>query len=126
MEVIKPFPSVRLYANENSVAQFFDNLISNTKKYLKENGKLTIEANVDGEYLKIFITDKGAGISQEDLPRVFDPLYCAVKSRSKSFGGAGLGFAMCKKVIENHGGKILAKSTQDFGTMFCFTIPIAL
>ena len=125
LEVIKPFPSVRLYANENSIAQVFDNLISNAKRYVNENGTIWIEANVDGDYLKISVTDNGAGISQEDLPHVFDQFYRAEKSRSRSFGGAGLGLAICKKVIENHGGKIWAESTPDVGTTFCFTIPIA-
>jgi signal transduction histidine kinase len=124
LEVIKPYPSVRLYANENSIAQVFDNLISNAKRYVNKNGTIWIEANVDGDHLKISITDNGAGISQEDLPHVFDQFYRAEKSRSRSFGGAGLGLAICKKVIENHGGKIWAESTPDVGTTFCFTLPI--
>ncbi len=125
LEVIKPYPSVRLYANENSVAQVFDNLISNAKRYVNENGTIRIEANFDGDYLKISVTDNGTGISQEDLPHVFDQFYRAEKSRSRSFGGAGLGLAICKKVIENHGGKIWAESKPDVGTTFCFTLPIS-
>lgn len=124
-EVIKPFPSVHLYANENSVAQVFDNLISNAKRYVKENGTIRVEANVDGDYLKISVTDNGAGIPQQDLLHVFEHFYRAEKSRSRSFGGAGLGLAICKKVIENHGGKIWAESKPDVGTTFCFTLPIS-
>ncbi|MFT8888049.1 MAG: HAMP domain-containing sensor histidine kinase [Ethanoligenens sp.] len=124
LEVIKPYPSVRLYANENSIAQVFDNLISNAKRYVNKDGTIWIEANVDGDHLKISITDNGAGISQEDLPHVFDQFYRAEKSRSRSFGGAGLGLSICKKVIENHGGKIWAESTPDVGTTLCFTLPI--
>lgn len=125
LEVIKPFPSVRLYANENSVAQVFDNLISNAKRYVNQNGTITIETKVDGDYLKISVTDNGTGISQEDLPHVFDQFYRAEKSRSRSFGGAGLGLAICKKVIENHGGKIWAESTPGVGATFYFTLPIS-
>lgn len=125
LEVVKPYPSVSLYANENSIAQVFDNLISNAKRYVNKNGTIWIEANVDGDYLKISVTDNGAGISQEDLPHVFDQFYRTEKSRSRSFGGAGLGLAICKKVIKNHGGKIWAESTPDVGTTFCFTLPIS-
>lgn len=125
LEVIKPYPSVRLYANENSIAQVFDNLISNARRYVNKNGTIWIEANVDGDYLKISVTDNGIGISQEDLPHVFDQFYRAEKSRSRCFGGAGLGLAICKKVIENHSGKIWAESTPDVGTTFCFTLPIS-
>ena len=123
LKVIKPFPSVRLYANEGSIAQVFDNLISNAKRYVNQNGKIMIEAKVDGDYLKVSVTDNGTGISQEDLPNVFDQFYRAEKSRSRNFEGAGLGLAICKKVIENHGGKIWAESTPDVGTTFYFTLP---
>lgn len=125
LEVIKPYPSVSLCANENSIAQVFDNLISNAKRYVNENGTITIETNVDGDYLKISVIDNGTGISQEDLPHVFDQFYRSEKSRSRNFGGAGLGLAICKKVIENHGGKIWVQSTPDVGTTFCFTLPIS-
>ncbi|HHV08683.1 MAG TPA: HAMP domain-containing protein [Clostridiales bacterium] len=125
LKVIEPFPSVRLYANENSIAQVFDNLISNAKRYVDENGTITIQAGVDSGYLKISVQDNGIGISQEDLPHVFDHFYRSEKSRSRNFGGAGLGLAICKKVIENHGGKIWAESMLDVGTTFYFTIPVA-
>jgi Signal transduction histidine kinase len=125
LEVIKPFPSVRIYANEGSIAQVFDNLISNAKRYVTTKGMIKIEASVDGDFLKISVTDNGTGITQEDLPHVFDQFYRTEKSRSRNFGGAGLGLAICKKIIENHRGKIWAESTPDFGTTFCFTFPIA-
>lgn len=124
LEVIKPFPSVRLYANEGSIAQIFDNLISNAKRYVDEKGTITIEASVDNGYLKIAITDNGTGISPEDLPHVFDNFYRAEKSRSRNFGGAGLGLAICKKIIENHGGKIWVESTPYIETTFYFTLLI--
>ncbi|AKG35018.1 HAMP domain-containing sensor histidine kinase [Paenibacillus durus] len=125
LEAIKPFPSVRIYANENGIAQVFDNLISNAKRYVDENGTITIQASVDGDYLKISVKDNGIGISQEDLPYVFDHFYRSEKSRSRHFGGTGLGLAICKKVIENHGGKIWAESMLDVGTTFYFTVPLA-
>ena len=125
LEVEKPFPSLRLYANEGNIAQVFDNLISNAKRYMDEKGKITIEASADNDYLKIAIVDNGIGISQVDLPHVFDHFYCAEKSRSRHFVGAGLGLAICKKIIDNHGGKIWVESTPNIKTVFIFTLPIA-
>ena len=125
LTVIKPFPSVRVYANENGIEQVFDNLISNAKRYVDKNGTITIQANIDGTSLKISVKDNGTGISQEDLPYVFDHFYRSEKSRSRNFGGAGLGLAICKKIIENHGGRIWAESTLNAGTTFYFTIPLA-
>lgn len=124
LEVVKPFPSVRLYANENSISQVFDNLISNARRYVSENGTIRIEAIIDGDCLKVSVTDNGTGISQEELPHVFDHFYRTEKSRSRSFGGAGLGLAICKKIVENHGGKIWAESTPGVASTFCFTLPI--
>lgn len=118
LEVEKPFPSLRLYANEGNIAQVFDNLISNAKRYMDEKGKITIEASADNDYLKIAIVDNGIGISQVDLPHVFDHFYCAEKSRSRHFVGAGLGLAICKKIIDNHGGKIWVESTPNIKTVF--------
>ncbi|GBF74729.1 putative two-component sensor histidine kinase [Paenibacillus sp. 598K] len=124
LHVVKPFPSVRIHANENSIAQVFDNLISNARRYIREDGTIQIEAVVDGDWLKVSVADNGTGISEEALPQVFDQFYRAEKSRSRSFGGAGLGLAICKKVIQHHEGAIWAESKPDAGATFFFTLPI--
>ncbi len=124
LEVVKPFPSVRLYANENSIAQVFDNLISNAKRYVGTNGLIRIETNIEGGYLKICIIDNGTGIPEKDLPNIFDQFYRIEKSRSRNFGGTGLGLTICKRIIENHNGKIWAEGSSSGGTEFCFTLPI--
>jgi signal transduction histidine kinase len=122
--VVRPFPSVRLSVHENSMAQVFDNLISNARRYAGPEGTITIEAAIEGEYLNVSVTDNGTGISEDDLPYVFDQFYRAEKSRSRNYGGAGLGLAICKKIVENHGGKIWAESKLNVMTKFSFTLPI--
>jgi two-component system phosphate regulon sensor histidine kinase PhoR len=68
------------------------------------------------------ITDTGIGISQEDLPHVFERFYKADKTRTK--GGSGLGLAIAKHTIQAHGGKIWATSEQGKGSTFSFSLPL--
>lgn len=124
LEIVRPFPKVDILANENGILHVFDNLISNAKRYVGENGIITIQANLDDRCLTISVSDNGSGIAPEDLPRVFDHFYRAEKSRSRNYGGAGLGLAICKRVIEDHGGEIWVKSISNTITTFSFTIPI--
>lgn len=124
LDVIRPFPSAPIFVNTSQIAQVFDNLISNAKRYIGEKGRIVIEARMDHDAVKISIIDNGIGISEEDLPHVFDHFYRAEKSRSRNYGGAGLGLAICKKIIENHGGKIWVESTKKIATTFHFTLPI--
>lgn len=99
--LVRPFPSVRIEANPDQIAQVFDNLISNARQYLGKDGIIAIAVKVEGDDLHISVTDNGAGIAPEDLPHVFEQFYRGEKSRSRSLGGAGLGLAICQKIIEN-------------------------
>ncbi|MCS7460386.1 HAMP domain-containing histidine kinase [Paenibacillus doosanensis] len=123
-EIVRPFPKVEILASENSLSQVFDNLIANAKRYVGENGAITVLANADDRYLTVSVSDNGSGLSPEDLPYVFEQFYRAEKSRSRHYGGAGLGLAICKKTIENHGGTIWVESTPNIVTTFSFTLPI--
>ncbi|MFD1413603.1 sensor histidine kinase [Oceanobacillus jeddahense] len=125
LKVIKPFPEVSLFVNADELAQVFDNLVGNAKRYVGEGGKIIIRTNTDKYHLNVSVTDNGTGIAQEDLRFVFDQFYRVEKSRSRNFGGAGLGLAICKKIIEKHNGEIWVESEVDIGTSFYFTIPIA-
>ncbi len=124
LEIARPFPKVEILANENSLSQVFDNLIVNAKRYVGKNGLITVQANSDDRYLTVSVSDNGSGIVPEDLPHVFEHFYRAEKSRSRNYGGAGLGLAICKRVIEGHGGEIWVESIPNTITTFSFTIPI--
>lgn len=124
LEIVRPFPKVELLAAENSLHQVFDNLIANAKRYVGESGVITVKANTDDRYLTVSVADDGVGIPREDLPHVFEQFYRAEKSRSRQYGGAGLGLAICKKVIEDHGGTIRVESIPNTITTFSFTLPI--
>lgn len=124
LEVKRPFPSVPILVDDSGIAQVFDNLIGNARRYVDHTGVITIEAAALGDDFHISIRDTGTGISEEDLPHVFEQFYRVEKSRSRHFGGAGLGLAICRKIIERHGGRIWAESTPDVAMTFSFTLPI--
>jgi len=124
LDVVRPFPGVAILADESSLSQVFDNLIANAKRHVGECGVITVQATADDRYLTVAVSDNGSGIAPEDLPHVFEQFYRAEKSRSRHYGGAGLGLAICKKAIEHHGGTIWAESLPNMRTTFRFTLPV--
>jgi len=72
----------------------------------------------------VSISDTGVGISEEDLPRIFDRFYRVDKVRSPSEGGSGLGLAICKQIAEAHGGKIEVQSEVGRGSTFSVFLPL--
>ncbi|HMJ48156.1 MAG TPA: ATP-binding protein [Ferruginibacter sp.] len=113
-----------IYADKEKIRQVLLNLVDNAIKYGKQNG--TIEAsfyNVDGKNVLIEISDDGAGISEEHLPRIFERFYRTDLARSRKEGGSGLGLSICKHIIEAHRQTIHVRSKIDVGTTFGFSMP---
>jgi len=114
--------SIFALGDKNKIKQVFINLIDNAIKYSFENSKIKISFfDMDTNHL-VEITDEGAGISEEDLPRVFERFYRTDKARSRDNGGTGLGLAIVKHIIEAHNQTINCRSTIGVGTTFAFTI----
>lgn len=110
-------------ADKEKIRQVLVNLIDNAIKYGKEGG--IVEASVfkiDDNTALIEISDDGAGISEEQIPRVFERFYRTDIARSRKVGGSGLGLAICKHIVEAHLQTIHVRSKLDVGTTFGFTI----
>lgn len=119
----KPFPDVIINVDSLRLEQVIMNLIQNAKKYTSAGGTISFKAELEGAFIKISIKDTGMGISQRDLPFIFEKFYRGEKSRSRDFGGAGLGLYICKYIVELQGGTISVESKEDEGSIFSFTIP---
>ena len=96
----------------------FFNLIENAVKYNRDGGSITVFSSTERNIGEISIKDTGNGIPQDELPLIFEPFYRVNKSRSRKAGGAGLGLAVTKTIIERHGWNITAESTVGVGTKF--------
>ena len=110
-------PEVR--ADSGRMQRVFVNLISNALKHT-HNGTILIKAEQDGSDIKVTVKDTGSGISEEDLPHIWERYYKGRHSET----GTGLGLFICKFIIESHGGRIWVESEPGKGTAFIFTLPV--
>ena len=123
LTVERPFPSRSIQVDSDRLAQVFENMIENAKKYADNPAEMTISARDEGDWIRIVIKDNGTGISEEDLPYLFERFYRGEKSRSRAFGGAGLGLAICKQIVEKHDGHIGVESRPGLGTEIYLMLP---
>jgi signal transduction histidine kinase len=117
----KDLPEV--YADPDRIRQVVLNLINNALKYAKEGHGIKIEAVQKIGLVQIEVKDYGPGIPEERQNTIFEPGYLQTHGEERS-GGLGIGLALCKYLVEHHGGKIWVKSKPGKGTSFLFTIPI--
>ena len=111
-------------ADADRFRQIMLNLLSNSIKYTDPPGKISIEVERSGMWVRFRVIDTGIGIETEELPLVFERFYQTDKSRHNSTGGSGLGLNIAKTIVELHGGQIGIKSTTGIGTEIWFTMPI--
>ena len=109
-------------ADKFRIRQVLVNLITNSIKYGKENGKTTISLNLFDEQVIVEVKDNGIGIDEKHLPRLFERFYRVDKGRSREQGGTGLGLAIVKHIIEGHGETIDVISKANEGTTISFTL----
>lgn len=108
------------------IQQVMNNLLGNAIKFTPEGGNIRMEACLSGDFLRISVRDSGVGISEADLPLVFDNLHQLKKSKPGTRGerGTGLGLAICKNLVELHGGNIGVESREGEGSTFWLTLPL--
>ncbi|MDR3554230.1 MAG: ATP-binding protein [Syntrophobacteraceae bacterium] len=113
----------KILADREKLGRVLENLLQNGLRYTPENGAVVVGTQTEGKTLKFFVQNSGPGIEDKDLPFIFERFYRAEKSRSRDFGGTGIGLAIVKEIVEAHGGEVGVKSSQDT-TLFWFTLPL--
>ncbi|ABR47943.1 integral membrane sensor signal transduction histidine kinase [Alkaliphilus metalliredigens QYMF] len=108
----------------DKLERVFSNLLTNALKYTSDKDKVQISFDMtrDQKNLLVNVSDTGVGISQEDLPHIFDRFYMVSKARQAN--SSGLGLAIVKEIVKYHGGKVWAESELGKGSDFFFTLPI--
>ncbi|MCH7970376.1 MAG: HAMP domain-containing protein [Chloroflexi bacterium] len=109
--------------DETRLRQIVTNLVENALIHTPKGGRVTVEISDPADGLKLSVSDTGAGISSNDLPRIFDQFYRADPSRTRVTGGAGLGLTIVKRLAEAHGGTVTVASSPGEGTTFTVLIP---
>jgi len=113
-----------LYFDPDRIEQVLTNLIDNAIRHTPQGGLVRLKVSLIDKAVKIEVIDSGSGISEEDLPFVFERFYKADKARTRGkTGGTGLGLAIAKNIVEAHRGQISAKSKPGQGTTFSFVLP---
>ena len=109
-------------ADPDRVAQVLANLLSNAVRYTARGGMVAVRAERRPADILISVTNSGDGIPAHDLDRVFERFYRVEKSRDRARGGAGIGLAIVKQLVESAGGRVGAESAEG-RTRFWFSIP---
>ncbi len=110
----------------HQIEQVMENLLGNALKYTPDNGLISVRGELlekDPDYMKISVSDNGAGIAGKDLKKIFDKFHRIDNGRG-TIRGTGLGLAIVKHIIDSHGGKIWAESIEGKGSTFYFTLPV--
>jgi len=113
-----------LSADRTGMQAVFVNLISNAIKYTPSGGRVTVELNKEGKFLRIKVADTGMGIEKADMGHIFDKFYRIKSEQTRSIGGSGLGLSIVKGIVDAHRGTIHLESEVGKGTMIIVSLPL--
>jgi signal transduction histidine kinase len=99
------------------------NLVENASNYSPEQSRIELTAETAGPQVVIHVADRGPGIPEADLTRVFERFYRVDKDRSRESGGTGLGLSIVRHLVELHGGHVQAANRPDGGAVFTVRLP---
>lgn len=110
--------------NANLLYRAIYNLVENAIRYNHEEGSVNITLETEGKECLVTIADTGVGIAPEQRELVFEPFYRVNKSRSREFGGAGIGLSLVKTILKRHGASITVSENSPQGSVFTIRIPL--
>ncbi len=118
-----PDKDIDIFIDPERVNQIISNLVNNAINYSGENGRVRVEVAVLETKVRVGVVDTGVGISESDLPKVFDKFTQVARRTDVEKKGIGLGLSITKDLVERHGGEIWVESQLGVGSKFYFTLP---
>ena len=128
ISITKDWPDgedLTLFGDPDRLHQLFDNLLNNSVKYTDPSGQIDLKLTLTDDTATILLQDSAPGVGSSEISKLFDRLYRVECSRNRASGGAGLGLAICKNIVEAHGGTITAEPSRLEGLLIKITLPLA-
>ncbi|MFP3855395.1 MAG: sensor histidine kinase, partial [Anaerolineales bacterium] len=122
----QPEEALLIMGDPGRLNSVMTNLLSNAIKFTQDGGEIEVNVKWDEDSVLVEVTDNGPGIAEDELPHVFDHFFrgrVTVDDPENPIEGTGLGLALAKTVIEQHGGRIWVRSQEDQGASFFFSLP---
>jgi signal transduction histidine kinase len=113
-------------ADGSKIAIVLSNLVKNALTFTNDGGHVTIRGGLDSGFVKVTVDDDGVGIPAKELSHIFERFYQVESHLTRRHGGMGLGLSVAKVMVEMHGGRIWAESTEGVGSTFTFLLPLEL
>jgi two-component system sensor histidine kinase KdpD len=113
-------------ADPRRIRQVLHNLLENAVKYSPDGGTIQVQSHREDGQVVLSVRDQGVGIARQDLAQVFDRFHRVDTDLGRRVGGSGLGLAICRGIVDAHGGRIWAESEPGAGSVFSFTLPVAI
>jgi signal transduction histidine kinase len=111
--------------DRDRIREAIANLLANAVQYNKDGGSVSLSLSAADDRATLEIADTGIGIGEQDMAKVFEPFFRADPARSRDVGGAGLGLAVTRTIVERHGGAIACRSEPGRGTTMTVVLPVA-
>lgn len=119
-----PVEPVAISGDADRLEQVFTNLVDNAIRHTKSGGNVRLDVGVSVQHANIRVSDTGSGIPEEDIPYIWERFYKADKARTRGSAGIGLGLAITRHIVLEHGGDIIVESQTGKGTVFTVAIPL--
>lgn len=123
LEASIPDPGPVIVADEARLHQLFNNIVENSVRYTDPGGRLRVECRESGREVVIDFQDTAPGVPESALPQLFERFFRMEASRNRANGGAGLGLAICRNIVDAHNGRIEAKSSPLGGLWLSVILP---